>query len=111
VRTIAGGAPEVVKGGQFERVFGTNQGPVGLLGEAEVVDRTFTLRNVAVYPYGAGSLDVGIGGVRAGLRALQEELGGMGYQQLKIYGTRLTGANPGRDVFMRFDLTRFWEGG
>ncbi len=111
IRTIAGGAPEIVKGGQFERVFGTSQGPVGLLGDAQVVDRTFTLRNIAVYPYGAGSLDIGIGSVRAGLRALQEELAGMGYEQLEISGTRLTGANPGREVFMRFDLTRFWGGG
>jgi hypothetical protein len=33
----------------------------------------------------------------------------MGYEQLEISGTRRTGANPGRDVFMRFDLSRFWE--
>jgi len=38
-------------------------------------------------------------------------ISGMGYKQLEISGTRRIGANPGRDVFMRFDLTRFREGG
>jgi len=38
-------------------------------------------------------------------------ISGMGYKQLGISSTRRSGTNPGSDVFMRFDLTRFREGG
>ena len=102
--TTAAGASKTL--GDFERVFETQDGPVGLLGTAAATGTTFELSDIAVYPIGPpGSLEIGVAGVRAGLADLKEEIARMGYDELVITAIRVSGANPGRRVQIRIQLT------
>ena len=92
--------------GDFERVFATRDGPVGLLGTAAARGTTFELSDIAVYPIGSpGRLEIGVAGVRAGLAGLKEEIARMGYDEVVITAIRVSGANPGRRVEIRLPLT------
>lgn len=102
--SAAGGASKTL--GDFERIFETRGGPVGLLGTAAATGRTFELRDIAVYPIGPpASLEIGVAAVRAGLADLKEEIARMGYDEMVITAIRLSGANPGRRVQIRIHLT------
>ena len=92
--------------GDFERVFETRAGPVGLLGTAAATGTTFELSDIAVYPIGPpGSRQIGVAEVRAGLADLKDEIARMGYDEMVITAIRVSGANPGRRVQIRMPLT------
>lgn len=92
--------------GDFERVFATQDGDVGLLGTVVVTGTTFELSDIAVYPISPpGSLAIGIAAVRAGLAELKDEIAQMGYDQMVITAIRVSGANPGKQVQLRIRLT------
>ena len=69
--------------GDFERVFETREGPVGLLGTAAATGATYELSDIAVYPLGpSGSLEIGVAAVRACLAELKEEIARIGYDEI-----------------------------
>jgi hypothetical protein len=80
---------------------------IELLAEVEVSGATLHLRDVAVFPVGVEHADVGL---RPLLRAARSELfpvlRAAGFSRLRVTGTRLSGASPGRIVDLTIDLER-----
>lgn len=80
---------------------------VELLAEVTVEGPTIHLRDVAIFPAGTDRATVGAAAL---LHAIRQELGvelrSAGYQRLRVTGTRLSGASPGRTVDIEIDLTR-----
>lgn len=86
--------------------FATPKGPLGLLAEATVKGKTLHLENIVVYACEQESLVLGTAQLRALQKGLLEGVKGMGFDKLRVTGSRLTGANPGRLVERIFDLTK-----
>ena len=81
--------------------------PIELLAEVEVSGATVHLRDVAVFPVGVERADVGLRPlVRAARSELFPELRAAGFSRLRVTGTRLSGASPGRIVDLTIDLER-----
>ena len=78
----------------YERSFDTPAGQIDVLAEIVVTGSTVELRDVVVYPRDAGEL---LGWARLAVAEIADE----GFAELRVTGTRLTGASPGR----RLDLT------
>jgi hypothetical protein len=74
--------------------------------EAQVVGRTLHLKDIAVFPRGADALSLGTREVAALRNQLAAEARALGFDQLRITGTRVSGANPGRAVDVIIDLER-----
>ena len=72
--------------------------------ETVIDGRTLHLKDIAVYPKGAGSLQLGPREVMALRSQLAAEARAMGFERLRITGTRLTGANPGKTVDITIEL-------
>ena len=86
----------------FERRYEVRGVPVELLAEIEIDGATIHLKDIAVFPSGAGQARVGAAAVLRVLRAeLLAELAALGYSSVRITGTRLSGSSPGRSL----DLT------
>jgi hypothetical protein len=88
------------------REFASSGGPVEMAAEAIINGRTLHLKDIAVFPKGAEKLDIGMKEVLRLRAQLADEVAGMGFDTLRITGTRLTGANPGKAVDMTIDLTK-----
>ena len=86
------------------REFKTAKGMVELAAEAVVEGKQLHLKDIAVFPKAAGKLNVGAGEVRAMRQQLAEEARGLGFEQLRITGTRVSGAKPGKAVDVTMDL-------
>ena len=80
------------------REFSTSQGSVGILANAKTEGTVLHLTDAAVYPMANGTLTNAVGNKQMlqALKQLGAQAKGMGYTQVIIEGTRLTGANPGR---------------
>jgi hypothetical protein len=88
--------------GEFlERSFGVPGGVVEVLAEVVVDGHRLELRDIAIYPRGAGRLEVPVDTLLACLREVADEVRLAGFDDLRITGTRLSGAQAGRKV----DLT------
>ncbi len=78
---------------------------IELLAEVEVSGTTLHLRDVAIYPVGVDRGAVGVAALlraaRAGLFPAVREAG---FDRLRVSGTRLSGARPGRIVDVTIDL-------
>ena len=74
--------------------------------EARVVGRTLHLKDIAVFPRGTDALSLGTREVAALRNQLAAEARDLGFEQLRITGTRISGANPGKVVDVVIDLTK-----
>ena len=90
-----------VDGELYERSFDTPASRIDVLAEIVIDGSTIELRDIAVYPRGAQRLAVAPGELLAWARLALAEMADAGFEQLRVTGTRLTGASPGR----RVDLT------
>ncbi len=88
------------------REFASSGGPVEMAAEAVINGRMLHLKDIAVFPKGAEQLNIGMKEVLRLRGQLADEVAGMGFDTLRITGTRLTGANPGKAVDMTIDLTK-----
>lgn len=88
------------------REFASSGGPVEIAAEAIINGRTLHLKDIAVFPKGAEQPNIGKKEVLTLRGRLADEVAGMGFDTLRITGTRLTGANPGKVVDMTIDLTK-----
>lgn len=88
------------------REFASSGGRVEMAAEAIINGRSLHLKDIAVFPRGAESLDIGMREVLRLRGQLADEVAGMGFDSLRITGKRLTGANPGKVVDMTIDLTK-----
>jgi hypothetical protein len=90
-----------VDGELYERSFDTPAGQIDVLAEIVVTGATVELRDVVVYPRDAVRLTVSPGELLGWARLAVAEIAEEGFAELRVTGTRLTGAGPGR----RLDLT------
>jgi hypothetical protein len=84
----------------------TSKGPVEMAAETVIDGKNLLLKDIALYPKGADSLELGAKEVLALMNQLAAEAKAMGFEQLRITGIRLTGANPGKLVDVIIDLTQ-----
>jgi hypothetical protein len=89
----------------IEREFETGVGAVSMLAEAVVSGKSLHLKDIAVYAKDATVLKVGTKGMLQLLQNLKDEARRLGFEQLRITGLRLSGAKPGKEVDLVFDLT------
>ena len=84
----------------YDRIFDFSGGQIGVVADVDVVCDVVELRDVSIYPIGEDFLDAGVAQVRSIYREIEEELRGLGFKGLRRTGERLTGASPGRKVFV-----------
>jgi hypothetical protein len=90
-----------VDGELYERSFDTPAGQIDVLAEIVVSGLTIELRDIVVNPRDAVRLTVSPGELLVWARLAMAEMADFGFTELRVTGTRLTGASPGR----RLDLT------
>lgn len=93
-------------GGLFEQRFEVEGSVIELLAEVEIAGGTLHLRDIAIFPVGAERARIGPAALlRVLRRELLPEVRSYGFRTLRITGTRLSGAGPGRKVDLTIDLT------
>lgn len=94
-------------GDLFEAAVIVGSERVELLAEVEIDGPLLHLRDLAVYPAGAGVVSVGLVALLGAARSqLLPAIRAAGFDRLRVTGTRLSGASPGRIVDLTIDLTR-----
>ncbi len=93
-------------GERVQRFVETAQGQIEVMYRVNIQDRVLHLDRVSVFPKFAERVNAGNAGVRAGIRTLMGEARAQGFETLRITGSRVSGANPGRVQDMVIDLTR-----
>lgn len=88
-------------GEPFETTFQMSVGPIDVLAEVAVEGRTLGLHEIAVYPRGSTRSRVPTSELVGHVRSMLVGLAAEGFDVVRITGTRLSGASPGR----RIDLT------
>jgi hypothetical protein len=91
-------------GESYDRYFETNQGRIGVMADIYASADVLELRDLLIYPIGVNRLSIGPDEVIWIRTQIEDEIRGMGYQELRITAHRLGGANPGRDVVLRRKL-------
>jgi RHS repeat-associated protein len=91
------------------REFQTSKGTLDVAAQAQVVDRTLHLKDIAIFPRGTEPLKLGTREVAALRNQLAQEARGLGFNELRITGTRISGANPGKQVDLTIDLTKLGQ--
>lgn len=86
------------------REFQTSQGVLDVAAEAQIVGKTLHLKDIAVFPRGAETLAIGTREAVAIRNQLAKEARALGFDQLRITGTRISGANPGKAVDVTINL-------
>jgi hypothetical protein len=93
-------------GDLYERSFDTPTGRVEVLAEIAVSGSRIELRDIAVYPSGADRLSISLENALAWVRLALAELAVAGFEEVRVTGTRLSGARPGRRVDVVIQLQR-----
>jgi len=86
------------------RSFGTPDGRVEMMAQAIIQGDLLILDEIAVFPAGPARLSIGTAELWGLFGQLRAEFRGMGFRRLRIVGTRLSGANPGRRVDITINL-------
>ena len=90
----------------YERSFETPGGRIDVLAELVVRGLQIELRDIAVYPSGVVRSPVSPGELLAWARLALSEIASEGFDELRVTGTRLSGARPGRRVDLVIRLRR-----
>ena len=90
----------------YERSIQTAAGTIDVLAEIVVHGRRIELHDIAIYPRGPAALVVSVAELLRAVRPLQDELADAGFEQLRVTGTRLSGARPGRRVDLLVELRK-----
>ena len=76
-----------------------------VLAEVVVQDQVLHLRDIAIFPAGTGKASVGAADLLGALRGeLIPQIRSEGFRRLRITGTRVSGAQPGRTLDISIDL-------
>ena len=79
---------------------------IEILAEVFVLEQVLHLRDIAIFPSGTGQASVGATALMGALRQdLIPLIRAEGFRRLRITGTRLSGARPGRTLDITIDLT------
>jgi RHS repeat-associated protein len=87
--------------------YATRKGPVGLLAEAVISGRNLHLKDIVVWSMAGGvwSKEIGVGRVLAILnKEILPKLRALGFESVRITGTRITGKTRDRVFDQTFDL-------
>lgn len=95
-----------VEGELYERTIETPSGRIDVIAEIYLHGHQLELRDIAVYPNGAGRLAVSPAELLTWARFALAEIAEQGFKELRITGTRLSGAGPGRRVDLVIRLRR-----
>jgi hypothetical protein len=90
----------------FERSFDTASGRIDVLTEIIVVGSSIELRDIAVYPNGAVNLRIEPAELVSHARSIFAELTREGFDEVRITGTRVSGARQGRRVNLVIQLRK-----
>jgi hypothetical protein len=93
-------------GALYERAIKTSSGTIDVLAEIVADGTSIELRDIAVYPRAVGSLKVAPADLLRWARMALDELAQAGFEELRVTGTRLSGARRGRRVDLRIRLRR-----
>lgn len=77
-----------------------------LAAEVQISGRSLHLKDVSVFPRNVDKLSLGAREVATLCNQLAAEAKALGFTELRIIGTRITGANPGKQVDLLVDLTK-----
>lgn len=79
---------------------------IEVLAEIVVLEEVLHLRDIAIFPTGTERASVGAAALMKVLRReLIPQIRSEGFRRLRITGTRLSGARPGRTLDITIDLT------
>ncbi|MCO5068798.1 MAG: hypothetical protein M9910_08995 [Kiritimatiellae bacterium] len=84
----------------------TSRGTLEMAAETVIEGKVLHLKDIAIFPKGAESFELGAKEVMALRAQLAAEAKSLGFESLRITGKRLTGANPGKLVDVTIDLTK-----
>ena len=93
-------------GDLYERAFDVPSGRIEVLAEIALHDRQIELRHIAVYPAGAERLSLAPADLLRWAHSLVDEIADAGFDELRVTGTRLSGARRGRRVDLTIRLQR-----
>lgn len=88
------------------REFATTKGTIEMAAEIAIKGKQLHLKDIAIYPKGEKILNMGTKAMVALKDVLAKEAKELGFSELRITGTRLSGANPGKVVDITIDLTK-----
>ena len=97
------GVRTIKNGDMVYREYLTSKGPVEMLANAKAHGDVLQLRDIAIFPRGAERLPLG-SEVHQLKRQLANEAAQQGFRRLRITGTRISGAKPGKKVNIKIDL-------
>jgi RHS repeat-associated protein len=97
---------EMINAGIIVHEFQTSKGVVEMAAEVQITGRVLHLKDIAVFPRGAESFNLGAREVATLRNQLAQQAKTLGFEELRITGTRSTGANPGKLVDVTVDLTK-----
>jgi hypothetical protein len=81
----------------FEAVYTTKFGPVGVLAEVAIQGSRLLLKDMAIYPVdSAKRLPVGVGEMLRIVRLIEAQALSQGFSECTVEAKRLSGAKPGR---------------
>jgi hypothetical protein len=93
-------------GALYERTIETPTGAIDVLAEIVTDGARIELRDIAVYPRAAGHLVFEPSELLRWVRLALDELSQGGFEELRVTGTRLSGARRGRRVDILIRLQR-----
>ena len=79
-------------------------GAVRVYAEVIAVEGKTVTLSVAIYPLEGEVLNVGVKEMLQGVRPILQKLADKGVEEVIITAKRLSGANPGRDLYLRIKL-------
>lgn len=90
----------------FERTLDTSVGPIDVLAEVVIDGSTIELRDIAVYPRVSNRLAVPTSELLGHVRSSLRDLADVGFDRVRITGTRLGGSAPGRTLDITIRLRK-----
>ena len=93
-------------GGLYERSFETPAGWIDVLAEIVIEGNRLELHDIAVYPRGSSRVEVSAAEMLRWARVALTEIARAGFAEVRVTGTRLSGASPGRRVDLVIRLPR-----
>jgi hypothetical protein len=88
----------------YQRFFDLPTGRVGLMADIHAEGDLIELRDLILYPIGVETLELGVRQLLFIRRQIESDVRSMGYARLRITADRITGASPGRAVYLEETL-------
>ncbi len=88
-----------IDGGDFEKIYETALGPVGVLAEVQIHNGRLVLNGLSIYPLETDErLPIGVRRTIEIVRSIRQDALDAGFSECIVHAKILTGARPGRIV-------------